>query len=203
MAQMRGGHLVIGVGLVVIGFLLTIIEFFRWTDRATATGPVPACAPVETVARTTAAPAPEASEPGVSPRESGSAIPATGPSAAPAAATSAEAPSDADSRLFKFSAGGAVMSHDEVMKMLTLGKALARHPTAKVSIEGFGDLPGNDPLMVGIGRHRAKVGATLLAKSGVTEDRVTLAFSDMGSDGRLARTIRVTTMPPISEVEKP
>jgi len=95
------------------------------------------------------------------------------------------------------------MSREEVLKMLALGKALARHPAAKVSIEGFGDLGGTDPLMVGIAKHRAKVGQTLLGKAGVTEDRVTLTFSDMGSDARLARSIRVTSTPPISEVEKP
>ena len=95
------------------------------------------------------------------------------------------------------------MSREEVLKMLALGKALARHPAAKVSIEGFGDLGGTDPLMVGIAKHRAKVGQTLLGKAGVTEDRVTLTFSDMGSDTRLARSIRVTTTPPLSEVEKP
>ena len=95
------------------------------------------------------------------------------------------------------------MSREEQIKVMALGKALAHHPSAKVSIEGFGDLAGTDPLMVGIGRHRAKVGLTLLSKAGVTEDRVTLSFSDMGSDTRLARSIRVTTTPPISEVEKP
>ena len=95
------------------------------------------------------------------------------------------------------------MSREEVLKMLALGNALARHPAAKISIEGFGDLGGTDPLMVGIAKHRAKVEQTLLGKAGVTEDRVTLTFSDMGSDARLARSIRVTSTPPISEVEKP
>jgi hypothetical protein len=95
------------------------------------------------------------------------------------------------------------MSQEEQVKVMALGKTLARHPTAKVSVEGFGDLGGTDPLMVGIAKHRAKVGLTLLRKAGVTEDRVTLTFSDMGSDTRLARSIRVTSNPPISEVEKP
>jgi outer membrane protein OmpA-like peptidoglycan-associated protein len=95
------------------------------------------------------------------------------------------------------------MAHEEVLRLLALGKVLARRPAAKVSIEGFGDLPGSEPLMVGIAKHRAKTAQILLAKAGVSEDRVTVAFSDMGSDQRLARSIRVSTTPPLSEVEKP
>ena len=108
-----------------------------------------------------------------------------------------------EARLFKFSVGGAAMSKDEVQRLIALGKVLAKKPVAKVSIEGFGDRPGTEPLTVGIAKHRAKVAQMLLAKAGVTEDRVTLAFVDMGSDSRLAQMIRVTTLPPLSEIEKP
>ena len=191
MAKMRSSHLVVGVAVVVMGYALTIIAFARQAERAVAAGTVPACAPTDTVART---PCPSLVDP---PAES-----AASASAAPMA--SSDAPSESqENRLFKFSPGGAAMSREEVLRMLALGKALARHPEAKVSIEGFGDLAGTDPLMMGIAKHRAKVGQTLLSKAGVTEDRVTLTFSDLGSDLRLTRSIRVTTTPPISEVEKP
>jgi len=211
MAKMRSSHLVIGVAVVVMGYALIIIALARQAERVAASGPVPACAPVDTVPR---GPVPSSNDPGATlpaatttltaPSASGSttAMPSAPASAAPVG--SGDALADAqDSRLFKFSQGGAVMSREEVLKMLALGKALARHPAAKISIEGFGDLGGSDPLMVGIAKHRAKVGQTLLSKAGVTEDRVTLTFSDMGSDARLARSIRVTSTPPISEVEKP
>ena len=95
------------------------------------------------------------------------------------------------------------MARDEVQRLLALGKVIAHRPNVKVSIEGFGDLPGSESLMVGIAKHRAKVAQTLLAKAGVPEDRVSLAFVDMGSDARLARSIRITTTPPLSEIEKP
>jgi outer membrane protein OmpA-like peptidoglycan-associated protein len=95
------------------------------------------------------------------------------------------------------------MSREEVTRLLALGKMLAHRPIAKVSIEGFGDRPGTEPLMVGIGKHRAKVAQMLLSKAGVTEDRVTLAFVDMGQDSKLAQMIRITTLPPLSEIEKP
>ena len=57
--------------------------------------------------------------------------------------------------------------------------------------------------MVGIAKHRAKVAQMLLAKAGVTDDRVTLSFVDMGADQHLAQMIRITTLPPLSEIEKP
>jgi outer membrane protein OmpA-like peptidoglycan-associated protein len=209
MTKMRRSHLVIGVAVVVMGYALTIIALARQAERATATGPVPTCSPADSAAR---APVPSPPDPGgTTLAASANAAGASAPMAGSASASSLAAPAPSgdalgdsqESRLFKFSPGGAVMSREEVLKMLALGKALARHPTAKVSIEGFGDLAGSDPLMVGIGKHRAKVAQTLLSKAGVTEDRVTLTFSDMGADARLARSIRVTTTPPISEVEKP
>jgi len=199
---------VIGVAVVVMGYALTIIAMARQAELGTATGPVPACIPADTVAR---APLPSSAEPWgttlpasaatpIAPAPTGSASPTA--SAAPIA--SGDALGDAqDNRVFKFSPGGATMSREEQVRVFTLGKAVARHPTAKVSIEGFGDVPGTDPLMMGIAKHRAKAAQTLLSKAGVTEDRVTLTFSDMGSDTRLARSIRVTTTPPLSEVEKP
>ena len=200
-----------GSGVVVAGYALMLIALARQAERATASAPVPACVPTDTVARgsvpsptsTLAASVTTASN-GVAANES--APPSTGSASAASPAApiaSGDVPTDADNRIFKFSPGGATMSREEVLKMLALGKALARHPAAKVSIEGYGDLAGTDPLMMGIAKHRAKVGQTLLSKAGVPEDHVTLTFSDMGSDQRLARSIRVTTTPPISEVEKP
>jgi len=95
------------------------------------------------------------------------------------------------------------MAKDEIDRLMTFGKVLARHPNAKVSIEGFGDRPGSEPLMVGIGKHRAKVAQTLLAKSGVAPERVSLSFVDLGTDAHLAQSIRITTTPPITDADKP
>jgi outer membrane protein OmpA-like peptidoglycan-associated protein len=208
MAQMRSSHLVIGVAVVAMGYSLTVIALARQAEHTAVTASAPECPPTVARAQLPSASDPPPSNPGPAATASAeaptvtAAVTSATPSAPASPAASSEASSD-DNRLFKFSPGGATMSRDEVLKVLALGKALSHHPTAKVSIEGFGDLPGTDPLMMGIAKHRAKVGQTLLGKAGVTEDRVTLTFSDMGSDTRLARTIRVTTTPPISEVEKP
>jgi outer membrane protein OmpA-like peptidoglycan-associated protein len=208
---MRSSHLVIGVAVVVMGYALMVIALARQAERISAASPTPACAPTDTTARPTV---PAVDPPGTTTAASAAASPsssgttAASSAASPSAASSAAPVADAgdstgDDRLFRFSAGGATMSREEVLKVFALGKAIARHPAAKVAIEGFGDMPGTDPLMMGIAKHRAKVGQTLLGKAGVTEDRVTVSFSDMGSDARLARSIRVTTTPPVSEVEKP
>lgn len=195
----------IGVAVVVMGCALMVIALARQAERAMGAGPAPACLPADTVPSTVSsidrvgATSPVTSASGGSPQPAGSATPSS--SAAPG--ESSDPPDVQENRLFKFSPGGATMAREEVIRVLALGKALARHPLAKVSIEGFGDLPGTDPLMMGIAKHRARVGQTLLSKAGVTEDRVTLTFSDMGSDATLVRSIRVTTTPPISEVEKP
>jgi outer membrane protein OmpA-like peptidoglycan-associated protein len=209
---MRSSHLVIGVAVVVMGYALMVIALARQAERTTANSPTPACVPTDTVAR----PNVPAAEPPVTTTTAGAAASpsssgttAASSAASPSAASSAAPVSDAgdatsdENRLFRFSAGGATMSREEVLRVFALGKAIAHHPGAKVAIEGFGDMPGTDPLMMGIAKHRAKVGQTLLGKAGVTEDRVTVSFSDMGSDARLARSIRVTTTPPVSEVEKP
>jgi outer membrane protein OmpA-like peptidoglycan-associated protein len=202
MADVRSGHLVFGVGLVLMGYALLVISLAEQAQRASAST---ACAPaLESTA---------AAQPATARRSSAELAPAPSPavtipipSSAPAASIStvgSDPAMDADARLFKFSPGGAVMSREEVQRLLALGKVVARRPGAKVAIDGFGDLPGADALMVGIAKHRAKVAQTLLAKAGVPEDRVTTAFVDMGPDARLARSIRITTTPPLSEIEKP
>jgi outer membrane protein OmpA-like peptidoglycan-associated protein len=207
MAPVRSGHLVFGVGLVVLGYAVLVIALAEQAQRAAALASVPAL----TLETSTAPPAtaPPATAPPVIPAATTAPTVTPAPTPAPAAAASAAAaPSDAtgdvgEARMFKFSPGGAAMSREEVTRLLALGKVLARRPVAKVSIEGFGDRAGTEPLMVGIAKHRAKVAQMLLAKAGVTEDRVTLAFVDMGQDQHLAQTIRITTLPPLSEIEKP
>jgi outer membrane protein OmpA-like peptidoglycan-associated protein len=209
MADVRSGHLVFGVGLVVMGYAVLVIALAEQAQRAAAiaTATSRGAALESNAAAQTAEPPPTATARLAMPPTSAStaAAPVPSPAAASSIPATASDPSvdSADARLFKFSAGGAVMARDEVQRLMAFGKALARRPQAKLSIEGFGDLPGSDPMMVGIAKHRAKVAQTLLAKAGVTEDRVTMAFVDMGSDQRLARTIRITTVPPLSEIEKP
>ncbi|HKQ70764.1 MAG TPA: hypothetical protein VJT73_15565 [Polyangiaceae bacterium] len=197
MPKMRSGHLVIGVCLMVMGFAVMIIASARQSERASANASVPACVGGPEVVH--AAPPPT---PAPSPAPTVAAMPAP-PAAASAAPADAEGEGANESRLFKFNPGGATMTREEVVRLLALGKAVARKPAARVLVEGFGDLPGSDPLMMGIAKHRAKVAQTLLGKAGVTEERVTVSFSDMGTDTRLARTIRIVTTPPLSEVEKP
>jgi outer membrane protein OmpA-like peptidoglycan-associated protein len=198
----RSGHLVFGVGLVLMGYALLVIALAEQAQRAAAA--TVRAAAIESIASAQAS----------APREPSPATTATTPPpmTTPAATTAPVAsvvpvatdPAlDADARLFKFSPGGAVMARDEVQRLLALGKVIAHRPGAKVSVEGFGDLPGSEPLMVGIAKHRAKVAQTLLAKAGLTEDRVSIAFVDMGPEARLARSIRITTTPPLSEIEKP
>ena len=154
-------------------------------------------------------PPPEAtpSQPGALPVVPPSPAAMAAPGGAPVTSGSiggAESPADMpDARTFIFSPGGAVMSRDEVQRLMALGKALARRPSTKVSIEAFGDRPGSEPVMVGIAKHRAKVTQMLLAKAGVSEDRVTATVVDMGSEVRLARSIRITTTPALSEADKP
>jgi outer membrane protein OmpA-like peptidoglycan-associated protein len=198
----RSGHLVFGVGLVVMGYAILVIALAEQAQRAAAMATMHSVALESTaVAQTTTAVAPP--PPTAAPPASAPAIATSIASAAPASSAAASDPDSPDVRLFKFSAGGAVMAREEVQRLMLLGKTLAHRPQAKVSIEGFGDMPGSEPLMVGIAKHRAKVAQTLLAKAGVTEDRVSLSFVDMGTDQRLARSIRVTTNPPLSEIEKP
>jgi outer membrane protein OmpA-like peptidoglycan-associated protein len=200
MAAVRSGHLVFGAGLVALGYVVVTIALTEQANRAAALATVP-IPPLEatTVAPTVSAQAPAATT--VAPVPAAPAAPAPGPVASASAAPSDGA--EAEARLFKFAVGGAAMSREEVQRLIALGKVLARRPVAKVSIEGFGDRPGTEPLTMGIAKHRAKVAQTLLAKAGVTEDRVTMAFVDMGQDQRLAQMIRITTLPPLSEIEKP
>jgi outer membrane protein OmpA-like peptidoglycan-associated protein len=201
MSNVRSGHLVFGVGLVVLGYAVLVIALAEQAQRAAALAGVP----VPTL-ESSAAAQPVARPPAAT---TGAAATSAAPDPAPPgpAASAAAGPSDAtgeaEARLFKFSPGGAAMARDEVMRLIALGKVIARRPGAKVSIEGFGDRPGTEPLTVGIAKHRAKVTQTLLAKAGVTEDRVTMAFVDMGQDQKLAQMIRITTLPPLSEIEKP
>lgn len=207
MALVRSGHLVFGVGLVVMGYAVLVIALAEQAQRAAAAASTQASA-IESAAPAAPALAPTSTVAPVQP----AAIPSTqvvaqAPSAAPPSSAGAAAGEPSlegeGQRMFKFSPGGAVMSREEVQRLMAYGKVLARRPLIRVSIEGFGDLPGLEPLMAGIAKHRAKVAQTLLAKAGVSEDRITISVVDMGSDLRLARSIRVTTTPPLSEVEKP
>ena len=187
-----------------MGYALMVFALAQQADRPITAAP----------ARATAIEAPTSEQPPrpvTPPPASAAATPsATATASAPpmplpsaAATASAEPIESPDARLFKFSPGGAAMSRDEVQRLMALGKTLAHRQVTKVSIEGFGDRPGSEALMVGIAKHRAKVAQTLLAKAGVPEDRVSTTFVDMGSETRLALCIRITTSPPLSELDKP
>jgi outer membrane protein OmpA-like peptidoglycan-associated protein len=202
MSSVRSGHMLFGVGLVVMGYALLVIAFAKQAQRpaevaagssAAETRPSPAAEP--TPFQRDALPAPP------SPATTAA---ASGAPVSPGTFGGAEFPADvADARTFVFSAGGAVMARDEVQRLMAFGKAVARRPSIKVSVEAFSDRPGSEPVMIGIAKHRAKVTQMLLAKAGVSEDRVTATVADMGSDVRLARSIRVTATPGLSETERP
>jgi outer membrane protein OmpA-like peptidoglycan-associated protein len=207
MPVVRSERLVIGVGLVVMGYAVVVISLAEQAQRSaalasTVNAAVEPSSPALTATATVTPPTLPAATFATSPP--GAPAPSQGTPAGTASAPADLGPADSpEARLFKFSPGGAAMARDEVQRLIALGKVLAKHPVAKVSIEGFGDRAGSEPLMVGIAKHRAKVAQMLLAKAGVAEDRVTMAFVDMGSDPHLAQTIRITTLPPLSEVEKP
>ncbi len=192
MANVRSGHLVIGVGLAVMGYAVLIIALAEQAERGM----------VSAASNAPSAQAPAVVVPPPEPAPSAAASVAAAPAASKAVAGD-DSPEALEGHLFKFSPGGAVMAREEVQRLLAFGKLVARRPAVKVAIEGFGDLPGSEPLMVGIGKHRAKVGQTLLAKAGVSEDRVSVTFADMAGDTRLARSIRITTMPPFTEGDRP
>jgi outer membrane protein OmpA-like peptidoglycan-associated protein len=203
MAGVRSGHIIFGVGLVVMGYAILVIVLAEQAQRAAAMASMHSAALEPTPAAQTPIPTATTTTPPPEPSTTANGVATAIASAAPASSAPLADLDSPDLRLFKFSPGGAIMSREEVQRLMVLGKSLARKPQAKISIEGFGDMPGSDPLMVGIAKHRAKVAQMLLTKAGVTEDRVTLSFVDMGPDQRLARTIRLTTNPPLSEIDKP
>src|SRR3954467_12672925 len=111
MAKMRSSHLVIGVAVVVMGYALMIIAMARQAERVAASAPAPTCAPVDALAP---APIPSSTDPRTTlPASTSTSMPsasATGASAASSAAPVAGADPQLDpqeSRLFKFSQGGA------------------------------------------------------------------------------------------------
>jgi outer membrane protein OmpA-like peptidoglycan-associated protein len=214
MAKPRSGHLIIGVGLAVMGYAVLVIAFSRQAERARAGAEqgarvANASGSGDTVPAAVAAPL-TAIEPLLGDagdrRTSGSATPAVGAAGAADAATEAERADGSeapDVRVFRFYPGGVGLSRDEALRLAALCKAAARQPTAKLTIEAFGDTIGNDPPNAGLAKHRLKVAETLLTRAGVPEDRFTLVTGDVATDARLARTMRVTSTPPLTEVEKP
>jgi outer membrane protein OmpA-like peptidoglycan-associated protein len=226
MTNPRGSHLMLGVALVVGGYSLLLLALeMQAYQSATAHRGVPpdgaaALVPSAPAAATAALPGAQASAPSgpnnaAAPASAGAPAgtdeaASAGPAGAvvPAAATAGAAASD-DSEakgvyLFHFNAGGASMTKEEVQRLLVLAKLLAKHKDVRVSIDGFPDRSGGDPLVVGIARHRAKVGQLLLTQAGVKEDRITAAAAaELGTKGDLARTIRVTTTPPLTETDQP
>jgi outer membrane protein OmpA-like peptidoglycan-associated protein len=204
MVRVKSGQLIIGASLVAIGYVLLVAAMVEQAQRAAAAAAIEGSAFEATAAaRTATSPTPAYPPPAATPAPLASTTPAATTAPTGSTASADQGGETQDVKLFKFSPGGAAMSRDEVQRLIAFGKVLAKHPAAKVSIEGFGDRPGSEALMVGIAKHRAKVAQMLLAKSGVTDDRVTLSFVDMGADPHLAQMIRITTLPPLSELEKP
>jgi serine/threonine-protein kinase len=118
--------------------------------------------------------------------------------AEPWAEQTAPAEAALDGYLFRFLPHAPVMAKEERVRLLGLGLELSRQPALKVTIVGYGDKAGTDPVTVGLAKYRAKVGQVLLARVGVIETRVTVTFGD-ASDARLARSIRVTTAEPVAQ----
>jgi outer membrane protein OmpA-like peptidoglycan-associated protein len=212
MPKPRSGHLIIGVGLGVMGFAVMVIALSRQAEQIRAEARAAAAAYVAPSA-SSAGPASVSSGNGIGETRPSSGHPGDDPDASladGARAVDADGGSDGldggdggDARVFKFFWGGAGMSREEQLRLSGVGKAVARHPTAKLTIEAFGDTPGTDSLNVGIAKHRQKVTQSILARAGLSEDRMTLVTSDLTSDPRLARSIRLTSTPSLTEVERP
>jgi outer membrane protein OmpA-like peptidoglycan-associated protein len=94
------------------------------------------------------------------------------------------------------------MPRADLTRLVATAKLLAAHPDVRVNIEGYPDRPGEDGLMAGIAAHRAKVGQAILVHSGVQESRINTSTPGLSDSPWLARTIRVTTVPPLPELER-
>jgi outer membrane protein OmpA-like peptidoglycan-associated protein len=210
-ARARSGHLIIGVGLAVMGYAVLVIAFSREGERLHQAAEreraqAPACEPAASGSATPAfapAAAPMAALDGRGADASDPALVNVGDAAAESGSAAEGGDSATDARVFKFYSGGAVLIRDEALRLTALAKAVAKHPTAKIALEGFGDLPGGDTFTTAVAKHRLKVAQATLMRAGVTEDRVTTAIVDVATDPTLARAVRVTGTPPLSEVERP
>jgi serine/threonine-protein kinase len=101
--------------------------------------------------------------------------------------------------LFRFLSRAPVMVKEERTRLVALALALTRRPVVKITIVGYADEPGMDAAAVGLAQYRAKVAQALLAKAGVSEDRLTLAVEDIGSNSYLARSVRVIATEPLPQ----
>lgn len=211
-SQRRGGHVVIGLALLVMGYAVLVIAFARQAERARGADLVPACVGSTDV---THGSAPGAAAPGPTsiPMSTGLTS-AAAPGDASAAATSggglrdagrdgaADAEADiAASHDFWFFAGTLAMTKEERQRLVSLGVVLAHRPDLRVTVEGFSDQGTTDTDAAALARKRAAVGKVLLARAGVAEARIVLAVGDAATEPRLARAIHVTTASAPVEVD--
>ncbi len=105
--------------------------------------------------------------------------------------------------LFRFYPGGTSISEPELNRLLLAAKLIAKQRDSQILVEGFPDRPGIDRGMAMIASHRAKVGQILLMKAGVAENWITLATPKLDEEGKLVRTMRITVVPPVPELETP
>lgn len=230
MTMMRArGHVLLGLLLVVAGFLLLVVALERESERGKLAGRArQAALQTRTVSsaspsRSTGAsqlpdPARSAVQPTADPEHQGAveiakALPALDAGSSDGSMDAAtDAPIDAAGAtlVFRFLPGGAAMSQTELPRLLAAAKAVALVPSAHVAIEAFGDLPGPDPLQVKIAAHRAKAAQYILQKTarelgvaGVSEKRITVSTPALDDLAKNAHSLRITTDVPLPELEEP
>jgi outer membrane protein OmpA-like peptidoglycan-associated protein len=205
-SRVRGGHIVIGLALLVMGAAVLVIAFARQAERSHAAAELgPACVGSAEAVSTSPEHASGAYLSTIFPGSAPSTLDAAAPMDAEAPRDAANDSGDAEVDLaarhdFWFIQGTLALSKDERQRLWALGVAVARHPEVKVNIVGYGDtIPDADTSA--FGRKRAKVAQYLLAKAGVAESRISTFGADVTNDPRFARAIHVTTSSPSVEVD--
>lgn len=88
---------------------------------------------------------------------------------------------------------------EDIAKLAGLGNKLARRENVKLVLEGFGDDAGADEATKGLGRRRGTVLRRTLGDLGIGGDRVTITPVDVSESADGAGTVRLRTIPPMSE----
>lgn len=207
-SQRRGGHIIIGLALLVMGCAVLVIAFARQAERARASDSVPACVSADTAHAMVPASAPEPASASTTATGLTSSAGTDGGAAVhgvirDAGADAGDAESDvASAHDFWFYAGTLALAKDDRQRIVALGTALARRPDLRVTVEGFGDQGGGgDVDAAALGRRRARIGQVLLARAGVAEARIALGVGDPTAQPHLARAVHITTVSVPVEVD--
>jgi len=199
-SQRRGGHIIIGLALLVMGYAVLVIALARQAERNRVGDSAAACVSADVThgavpSNATPEPSPASSPPtGLT-----SSTPADGGATTHGAIRDAGVDgADADTDIagahdFWFYAGTLAMAKEDRQRLSALGAALARRPELRVTVQGFGDLAGGDVDAATMARRRARVGQVLLARAGVPEARIVVAVGDPAAEPHLARAVHITT----------